>query len=150
MKRFSLCALAMFAAVAHAQFTPSKAMDSTLAGIKTVYFTPNGSALDSAVAHDFALELRKAGIRIASDGESADAQIFLSVTRVERAMSTDGTVTVEVHQPIVLARTQRRVQIPTWILQSVGRNVVWSNWSGPAVRAVRDDFLNRWLSANGR
>jgi hypothetical protein len=130
---------------------PRPADDSTLTGMKSVYLTAGGNSLDSSTFQDFALELRKAGIRIVSADQPADAQMFLVVSKLRCGLGgCDGQYTIEIDQRSQVLRLGRAQMATTWLSETLGLGVQWDEWVKATAKQETDDFLNRWLTANGR
>ena len=151
-----LFAIAVFASVAGAQSNlhtaaPRPAQDSSLAGIKSVYLNAGGNSLDSATVRDFSLELRKSGIRVVTGDQPADALMILTASKLRCGLGgCDGLFTIEVQQKVQVLRLGKPIQITTWLSDALGLGIEWDRWLPATAKQETDDFLNRWLSANGR
>jgi hypothetical protein len=157
----NLVAIVLFATPLAAQANPAQgnfhavqprpADDASLSGMKTVYLTAAGNDLDSATFQNFELELRKSGIRVVSRDHPADAQMFVSASKLRCGVSgCDALFTIEVIQPVKVLRLGRPQQSTTWLSDALGLGVVWDQWLRATAKLETDAFLNRWLSANGR
>lgn len=152
-----LMALVMAAPV-RAQFAATQ--DSTLRGLERVYinFQSGGGALTPAQLTQstsfVSLELRKAGLRIVSNVSeldlSKDGLLNIAFVKVERALSTDLALSIDVEQHASLTRTGSVLQMVTWYYADDRRNVVVDQVLQPMLRQGLDKFLNAWLTANGR
>jgi hypothetical protein len=158
--RLALAALALVAGTAVAQqnpaqdnfhtFQPTPAADSSLAGVRSVYLTPVGNRLDSTTFQDFALRLREAGIRIASSSEPADAQLFLSVSKLRCGLGgCDGLFAIELDQQTEVVRLGNTVQTTTWLSEALGLGVGWDSWLRATAKQETDTFISHWRAANG-
>jgi hypothetical protein len=151
------CAVIVVPATVHAQYAVSQ--DSTLAGIKKVYlnFTDGNGGLGVAEAEELtgqvALELRKAGIRVAKERSELtgdDAILNVSVVTVTRTLVTDVQTRIDVEQMAQLARTKKSYAMVTWFYEQNKLNGI-PKVDGPRlVKAGLDDFLSKWLDMNGR
>lgn len=162
MRRLALqlliaCAVFVAPVTGHAQYAASQ--DSTLVGIKKVYlnFTDANGGLGEAAAEELsgsvALELRKAGIRVAKDRSELsadDATLNVSVITVTRTLVTDVHVRMDVEQLTQLVRTRKSYPMVTWFYEQDKLNGMPKSDGPRLVKAGLDDFLSKWLDMNGR
>jgi hypothetical protein len=151
------CAALIMPAKGHAQYGVSQ--DSTLVGIKKVYlnFTDENGGLGVADAESLsgsvALELRKAGIRVAKDRNELtadDAVLNVSVITVTRTLVTDILVRMDVEQLAQLARTKKSYPMVTWYYEQNKLNGIPKSDGPRLVKTGLDEFLSKWLDMNGR
>jgi hypothetical protein len=135
--------------------------DSTLKGLRQVYLdvVTNEGALDEAIVasmeSSIALELRKAGIRVAPRLEDIDAAkdgvMIVHFYRIPRSLSNDAIFRIDLRQAVRLDRNPTQpVFVTTWFHEDNGRNVVPNDFSTAASRKGVDAFLTKWLDMNGR
>jgi hypothetical protein len=100
------------------------------------------------------LELRKAGLRVVQNSNeldlSKDGLLNISFVKVERALSTDLTLRIDVEQHATLVRTGSVLQMVTWFYEDDRRNIIVDQVMQPMLQQGVDRLLNAWLSANGR
>ena len=154
----ALLFLPLIASSALAQSSPDQ--DANLIGLKKAFLSvvTNEGALTQVQLDQIraaaALELRKAGLRLAASEDETDiaqdAVITLGIYKIGRALSTDAIIRLTVYQGAQVARTQKTVALNTWFYEDNGRNVVFDQYMPSAVRKGVDTFLNAWLEANGR
>ena len=100
-----------------------------------------------------ALQLRKAGIRVAKDRNELtadDAVLNVSVITVARTLVTDVWVRMDVEQLAQLARTKKSYPMVTWYYEQNKLNGMPKSDGPRLVKAGLDEFLSKWLDMNGR
>jgi len=150
----------MFAASRPAAAQSIPGQDSTLVGLKRVYvkFDIAPGSLDdrtlTAMQDAYTLELRKAGIRVLKSIEevtaSQDGVMLVQFAKIPRSLSTDAIFRIDVRQSARLERSGRTSFMVTWFYEDNGRNVVVPTFAAEASKKGVDDFISRWLDANGR
>ena len=159
LRGVGLSVLFAIAAVGSADAQYAATQDSSLRGLQRVYVNfQNAGAITAqqqAQAIEFVtLELRKAGVRIVpSAGEldlSKDGLFDIGFIRVNRALSTDLVLRIDIEQAATLSRTGASLQMVTWFYEDDRRNIQPDQVLQPMLRQAVDRFLNAWLSSNGR
>lgn len=142
----AVAVLALGGRPVQAQF--GRVQDSTLIGIHRLllnYTTPLGDSVQ--LREGFALELRKAGIRVLARGDSADALMNVVVWRKKSGACE---VRVDVEQMARIVRTSRAYPIVTWFYWDDADSPCRDSWLRDGSRRAVDSFLTKWLDVNGR
>lgn len=152
----SLVLAAVLAAPARGQ--QMTAQDSTLhalRGVVVVLVNPDSGLSNMAqqVESYVSLELRKAGLRVLAKDtdDSTAAALVISFQRRKNIVSIDVEMEITVAQFARLVRTGERFPVTTWRYKAEASQA--SSESAVAMQLLRpgvDQFLNGWLSANGR
>lgn len=140
-----------------AQYAASQA--GTLKGLDkvVVVFAEPNNKVDPEIRADLyqavTLELRKVGIRVASDASELDMTHdgILNVSLfVNTGLGDNGTLRMDVEQQATLVRTGETSQMVTWFFEAGRSNNSWRNWVKGLVTEGVNKFLSDWLDANGR
>ena len=143
--------------VAEAQYAVTQGQ--TLSGLDNVllaFAEPTGQiqATDLQSLYQSAtLELRKVGIRIATDSTEVDMATdgVLNVTLwVTDAFSDEVSLRLDVEQLATLRRTGETLQMVTWFHESARSGPNWRDFTRSLLMDGVNGFLSDWLDANGR
>jgi hypothetical protein len=154
-----LSTISFGATSAHSQYAATQ--DSTLRGIKKAYvnFLDVGDGLGQEAASELynglTLELRKAGIRIARDSAdvdmSQDAILNVALVTTKNGFVYDVILRMDVEQRATLVRTAKTLQLVTWYYEDIIQRASDHRRAAPLLLTkATNEFLSKWLDANGR
>jgi len=131
-----------------AQYGPVQ--DSTLTGLRRVALNFNASTLKEGnlLREEFALEMRKAGIRVAQIGVPDSVDGTMNVL-LGRRPGGSCEVRLDIEQLARLMRTGKTHRMVTWFYWDTSTGC-GDGWFKEASKRAVDAFLTKWLDMNGR
>ncbi len=131
-----------------AQYAPTQ--DSTLRGLAKVLVVVRGEGSNELTRVAMA-ELRRAGLRVARD--SADVDLardgVLNIT-FSSPQPRGPTLTMDVMQRAMLARTEQMLYMMTWYLEASSAGTDKDQSASALLTTGLNYFLSKWRAANGR
>jgi hypothetical protein len=133
-----------------AQYGPVQ--DSTLIGLRRVALNVTTDVKDAnTFREDIALELRKAGIRVAPDSTRPDSVDGVLNVLVRSRGSCQKLIRIDVEQRARLVRTGNTHRMVTWFYEDDANGTACrDSWYPSAIKRAVDAFLTKWLDVNGR
>lgn len=129
----------------------------SLRGIKIVVvnFSEPNQKVEAAVLADIqdaaVLELRKAGVRVKKEGDSAPADALINISiGIQTGISDFLRLRMDVEQKVTMVRTSEPLQLVTWYYEDAQNPNSWRTSAKPMVIKGVNKLLSDWLDANGR